>query len=127
MHIWPSGDTYPCCLGDSRMPVGSTQKNTMQEIWNNNKMKTLRNNMLEGKKSPECRRCYEQEEHGIVTLRKSSNMNLKHHWWKVEETQPMVVLVWSIWLTSIFVSQICVIYVAGLVVLILVQVGTTTT
>jgi|TARA_R110002167_G_scaffold7916_7_gene37061 radical SAM protein with 4Fe4S-binding SPASM domain len=88
MHIWPSGDTYPCCLGDSRMPVGSTQKNTMQEIWNNNKMKTLRNNMLEGKKSPECRRCYEQEEHGIVTLRKSSNMNLKHHWWKVEETQP---------------------------------------
>jgi len=87
MHMWPNGDTYPCCLGDSRMPVGSSHKNTMQEIWNDEPMRKLRKNMLAGKKSPECRRCYEQEEHGINTLRISSNKEFADHWNKVEETE----------------------------------------
>ena len=87
MHMWPNGDTYPCCLGDSRMPVGSSHKNTMQEIWNNGPMRKLRKNMLAGEKSPECRRCYEQEEHGINTLRISSNKEFADHWNKVEETE----------------------------------------
>ncbi len=87
MHMWPNGDTYPCCLGDSRMPVGSAHKNSMQEIWNDEPMRKLRRNMLAGEKSPECRRCYEQEEHGVQTLRMSSNKEFAHHWDKVEETE----------------------------------------
>lgn len=87
MHMWPNGDTYPCCLGDSRMPVGSVHKNSMQEIWNDKPMRKLRTNMLTGVKSPECRRCYEQEEHGVQTLRMSSNKEFAHHWDKVEETE----------------------------------------
>jgi len=87
MHMWPNGDTYPCCLADSRMPIGSSHDNTIQELWNSDKMKALRNAMLEGRESQECRRCYEQEKSGLQTLRISSNKEFADHWWKVEETE----------------------------------------
>ena len=87
MHLWPNGDTYPCCLAESRMPVGNSHKNSLQELWNNKNMKNLRNNMLQGRESLECRRCYEQEDSGLETLRTSSNKEFAHHWWKVEETE----------------------------------------
>ena len=87
MHLWPNGDTYPCCLAESRMPVGNSHKNSLQELWNNKNMRNLRNNMLQGRESLECRRCYEQEDSGLETLRTSSNKEFAHHWWKVEETE----------------------------------------
>ena len=51
LHMWPNGETYPCCLADSRMPIGSSHDNTIQELWNNDKMRAIRNNMLEGRES----------------------------------------------------------------------------
>jgi len=86
MHMWPAGYTYPCCMSDPDLPVGNTQTHSLQDIWNGEQMRTLRLNMLQNKKSPECRRCYELEENGMWTLRKSSNENFKHHQSKVEET-----------------------------------------
>lgn len=86
MHLWPAGTTYPCCLADPDLPVGDTQKESLQDIWNGEKMRQLRLNMLNGNKSPECRRCYELEENNMHTLRLSSNENFKHHWDKVMQT-----------------------------------------
>jgi radical SAM protein with 4Fe4S-binding SPASM domain len=86
MHMWPAGYTYPCCMSDPDLPIGNTQEQSLQDIWNGEQMRTLRLNMLQNKKSPECRRCYELEENGMWTLRKSSNENFKHHQSKVEET-----------------------------------------
>ena len=86
MHIWPAGYTYPCCMADPTLPVGNTQEQSLQDIWNGPEMRELRLNMLQDKKSPECRRCYELEENGMWTLRKSSNENFKHHIDKVEQT-----------------------------------------
>jgi MoaA/NifB/PqqE/SkfB family radical SAM enzyme len=73
-------------MSDPDLPVGNTQTHSLQDIWNGEQMRTLRLNMLQNKKSPECRRCYELEENGMWTLRKSSNENFKHHQSKVEET-----------------------------------------
>lgn len=87
MHLWPAGATYPCCMSDPDLPIGNTQEQSLQDIWNGDKMKQLRLNMIEGKKSPECRRCYELEENGMWTLRKSANENFKHHYSKVESTE----------------------------------------
>ena len=86
MHMWPAGYTYPCCMSDPALPVGNTQEQSLQDIWNGEQMRQLRLNMLQNKKSPECRRCYELEENGMWTLRNSSNENFKHHQSKVEET-----------------------------------------
>jgi len=86
MHLWPAGYTYPCCMSDPALPVGNTQDQSLQDIWNGPEMRKIRLNMLQDKKSPECRRCYELEENGINTLRNSSNENFKHHVDKVEQT-----------------------------------------
>lgn len=79
MHLWPAGHTYPCCMSDPSLPIGNTQEQSLQDIWNGSEMRRLRLNMLQNKKSLECRRCYELEETGMRTLRISANENFKHH------------------------------------------------
>ena len=86
MHMWPAGTTYACCMADPDMPIGDTQKQSIQEIWNGPEMRELRMNMLQDKQSAMCRRCYELEESGVWTLRKSANENFKHHQNKVDST-----------------------------------------
>lgn len=86
MHTWPAGTTYPCCMADPDLPIGDTQTQNLQEIWNGPELRKIRMNMLQGKKSAECRRCYELEENGMWTLRRSANENFQHHQNKVEST-----------------------------------------
>ena len=62
LNTWPNGNVYPCCLTDWREPVGHLKDNTLEEIWNNGKMKELRKYMLEGKKHSNCTKCYQQED-----------------------------------------------------------------
>ena len=86
MHLWPAGYTYPCCMSDPDLPIGNTQSQSLQEIWNGEELRKIRLNMLQDKPSPECRRCYELEENGMSTLRTGSIQNYAHHWNKVEAT-----------------------------------------
>ena len=87
MHLWPAGFTYPCCMSDPDYPIGNTQTQTLQDVWNGDKMRKIRLNMLSGQPSQECRRCYELEENGMQTLRNSSINNFaEKHWQKVMNT-----------------------------------------
>ena len=42
IHTWPDGKTYPCCLWNSRDPVGNVNNESLEEIWNNKRMKETR-------------------------------------------------------------------------------------
>ena len=87
MHLWPAGFTYPCCMSDPDHPIGNTQTQSLQDIWNGDQMRQIRMNMLQGEPSKECRRCYELEENGMQTLRTSSINNFaEQHWQKVMDT-----------------------------------------
>ena len=86
MHMWPAGTTYACCMADPDIPIGNTQEQSIEEIWNGDRMKELRLNLLKGEKDPICRRCHELEDNNVWTLRKSSNSNFKNHIDKVKET-----------------------------------------
>jgi radical SAM protein with 4Fe4S-binding SPASM domain len=87
MHMWPAGYTYPCCMSDPDLPIGNTQDQSLQEIWNGKQLRNIRLNMLQDKPSKECRRCYELEESGMSTLRTGSLVNYPKHWDKVNSTQ----------------------------------------
>lgn len=78
MHAFPDGRAYPCCLADYWHPVGDLRKNTMREVWNQDKYKTMRTNMLADKPCVECTKCYEQEQHGQFSMRNDSNRNYGH-------------------------------------------------
>ena len=79
MNTWPNGNVYPCCLTDWREEVGNLEHNTLEEIWNNGKMKELRQYMLTGKKHNNCRKCFQQEEYGLDSTRTSSNRHFQSH------------------------------------------------
>ena len=87
LHAYPDGKAYPCCLAEHKFPIGSMKDNTIEELWNSPKQKQIRKNMLEEKKSAECRKCYEQESHGWTSMRQSSNIHFGHHVDKVKETR----------------------------------------
>lgn len=87
MHAFPDGRAYPCCLSDYWHPIGDLRKNTMEEIWNQDKYKTMRVNMLNDKPCKECKKCYEQEANGFFSMRNDANRNYGHHIKEVEQTQ----------------------------------------
>ena len=76
LHAWPTGQAFPCCMSEATGQVGNSRLNTLKEIWNDAPMKQLRVNMLAEQSSPACVRCYEQEDAGFFSGRKSAN---KHH------------------------------------------------
>jgi len=86
MHAFPDGRAYPCCLADYWHPVGDLRKNTMEEVWNQDKYKDMRKNMLAGKECKECTKCYEQETNGFFSMRNDSNRNYGHLIKEVENT-----------------------------------------
>ena len=92
LHTWPNDDVYPCCLTDMKDTVGNLKENTLEEIWNNDKMQKLRAEMLEGKRPASCSRCFEQEDAGQFSFRHHMNREFEHH--KSESITPDLNLVY---------------------------------
>lgn len=86
LHGWPTGEAFLCCMSNS--PIGNLQKNTMEEVWYNDNMKQVRNNMLNNKPCNECKRCYEDEKHGLFSMRNSSNKHFGHYIKDVKDENP---------------------------------------
>jgi len=87
LHAYPDGRAYPCCFAFDPYPVGDLNKNSMEEVFNGEKMKAMRLNMLNNKPSKECGKCYEQERAGFFSLRLSSNKHFGHNIDLVDSTQ----------------------------------------
>jgi len=87
LHAYPDGRAYPCCFAFDPYPVGDLNKNSMEEVFNGEKMKAMRLNMLNNKPSKECGKCYEQERAGFFSLRLSSNKHFGHNIDLVNSTQ----------------------------------------
>jgi radical SAM protein with 4Fe4S-binding SPASM domain len=87
LHAFPDGRAYPCCFAFDKLHVGNVNEQSMEEVFNGDKMKQLRLNMLNNKKSRECVKCYDQEESGFFSLRMSSNKHFGHNIGMTENTQ----------------------------------------
>lgn len=88
LHAWPNGQAYPCCHADPSPQYGSTRTQSLQEIWNGQPMKKLRQDMLSEVTNDSCIRCYEQEKSGFFSGRQSSNKHHGHHIDRIDLTQP---------------------------------------
>lgn len=60
-YVGAAGDVKPCCVFDLPLEVGSLKENTLKEIWNNDKTKQMRLDMLDGKPIRGCEYCYDRE------------------------------------------------------------------
>ena len=88
LHAYPTGDAYPCCHAEMPEKVGNCQSQPMKEIWSGDKMKQLREDMLNERENPACTRCYEQEDAGFFSGRKSANKHHGHHIKKGTDIDP---------------------------------------
>jgi len=79
LHSFPDGRAYPCCFAFDKFDVGNLNNQSMEEVFNGEKMKQMRLNMLNNKKSRECIKCYDQEKSGFFSLRLSSNKHFGHN------------------------------------------------
>ena len=80
LHAYPSGEAYPCCHAEMGVgQIGDCHKQTLKEIWYGNDLNELRVNMLQERKSAACQRCYEQEDAGFFSGRRSANKHHGHH------------------------------------------------
>jgi organic radical activating enzyme len=67
--------------------IGNSRINTLDEIWNSSKQKQLRQDMLNETFNPTCGRCYEQEDNGFFSGRRSANKHHGHHINRIKDTR----------------------------------------
>jgi hypothetical protein len=72
LYIEPDKTVNSCCL-NSDMCYGSLETNTVEEIWNGEKIKKFRKDLLNGVIRKECIKCYVGEKFDNVSLRKFLN------------------------------------------------------
>jgi radical SAM protein with 4Fe4S-binding SPASM domain len=87
LHAYPTGEAYPCCQSEMKVgQIGNCRTSKLKEIWNSDKQKQLRQDMLNETPNPTCGRCYEQEDSGFFSGRKSANKHHGHNIKRVLET-----------------------------------------
>jgi MoaA/NifB/PqqE/SkfB family radical SAM enzyme len=79
LHAYPTGEAYPCCHAEMAYPVGNARFKMLEEIYRDAPMRGLREDMLNEQPNPACGRCYEQEESGFFSGRRSANKHHGHH------------------------------------------------
>ena len=95
LHAYPTGEAYPCCHAEMKYPVGNCRSNTLSEIWQDQPMQKLRSDMLSETPNTACGRCYEQEQSGFFSGRKSANKHHGHHIKKLDKN-PFEMTYWDI-------------------------------
>jgi MoaA/NifB/PqqE/SkfB family radical SAM enzyme len=60
------GAIQACCRSH---PIGFIDKETLEEVWNNDNMKRIRQQVLNGERPKECEPCFGLEDHGVESLR----------------------------------------------------------
>lgn len=69
-------------------PLGNLSDNSLEEIWNSERMRGLRVNMLSGKRSLECTRCYQADAAGNHSKRQAFNQEFIKNFDDVEKSRP---------------------------------------
>ena len=96
VHAYPTGEAYPCCHAEMGVgQVGNCRDNTLEEIWRDKPLQQLRDDMLNERTNSTCQRCYEQEDSGFFSGRRSANKHHGHHIKKLETT-PFELTYWDI-------------------------------
>ena len=87
INIEPDSSVRPCCEFDRSLPVGNLRSQTIDEIWNSEGLKHIRQQMLSGHQPEGCKNCYRKEKLGRDSLRQSINRDLANHVNTVDTTE----------------------------------------
>jgi MoaA/NifB/PqqE/SkfB family radical SAM enzyme len=86
-HVLPNSKVIPCCVSDYLDVFGDLKKNTLKDIWNGARYRTMRRLMIADRPVFSCNKCYELEKSGIQTMRGRMNREFSHHSKVLKETK----------------------------------------
>ena len=87
LHAYPTGAAYLCCHSEMPESIGNCRTQTLKEIWNADKIKSIRLDMIAEQPVSACMRCYEQEAAGFFSGRQSANKHHGHHIDRIKATK----------------------------------------
>ena len=79
-YIHTNGKFRLCCTTiqdiytDNNYNLFNAGKHSVNDYWNSNRMKEIRKNMIAGKQTRDCIKCYQQDKRGIASLRSTIGM-----------------------------------------------------
>lgn len=79
LNVTPKGNIYPCCSNNYTAPFGNVKDTSLKEAFNNDQMKELRLNMLNGVPSKICEFCYKHEQASPYSFRTYSLENFSKY------------------------------------------------
>ena len=82
----PDSSVIPCCISPYDDIYGNGTNQTLKEIWNSERYKKLRQNMLNDIPSPGCERCYVLENSKFESMRESINKRFDKSFAQIENT-----------------------------------------
>ncbi len=88
MFIKQNSQVYPCCFGTEVESFGDVREDDFLDLANGEPMKALRRNMLEGRPSAHCTRCYDAEAAGFTSLRQHKNKEFAQYLQRCRSTAP---------------------------------------
>ena len=78
LNIIPRGKVYHCCMTtDYKTFAGDLTKQTIEEVWNSNSMKSIRKQMINGQEPKSCSKCFESERSSNTSTRINHNKYFK--------------------------------------------------
>jgi MoaA/NifB/PqqE/SkfB family radical SAM enzyme len=88
--VSPEGTVRPCSafngsLVDRSGSPLSVYNDSLEEIWNSEDMRSIRRDLLEGKRLSRCWQCYQHEEAGYFSTRTVANRNWEKGWLNEEQ------------------------------------------
>jgi len=88
LHAQTNGEISPCCMAAYKDDIlGNLQQNAnLLDAWNGERMKQLRLDMMQGKKSKMCGNCYAHEGLGKLSDRQQYNRDYKEYYPRVKAT-----------------------------------------
>jgi hypothetical protein len=81
IYVHTNGKFRLCCTTIQDVPSNDNytlfdaSKHSINEYWNSNRIKNIRQNMIAGRETLDCKKCYKQEEQGVQSLRTTERMN----------------------------------------------------
>ena len=78
MATYTSGEVLMCCV--AKEAAGNLNRDTIDQLWNNDHYKQARLKMLKGEKVSACTKCYDEEAGGVL-----SHRLIQNHLWEEKE------------------------------------------
>jgi MoaA/NifB/PqqE/SkfB family radical SAM enzyme len=76
LHVTTRGLCQACCIAP--ITFGDINKQSIQEIWEGDKINQFRNNLLKGVKDKRCNGCYTLEDSGVKSIRQETIEKFGH-------------------------------------------------